>query len=233
MKIAIMQPYFLPYIGYFQLINMVDKFIILDDVNFINRGWINRNRILINGKGHLFSIPCAKTSQNKLINEIEIALDEKGKNKLLLSFELAYKKAPYFNDVFYLLIKCLNFKNYNLAKFTANSIIEVCNFLKLEKKIKYSSIAHPETKEMGRVDRLIEITKREKSNEYINPIGGQKIYNKEYFASKGVNLAFLKSGVIEYPQFKSSFVSWLSIIDVLMFNNTEKVKELLNKCMFV
>ena len=75
-----MQPYFFPYIGYFQLINAVDKFIILDDVNYIKKGWINRNRILLNGKDYLFTIPCEKISQNKLINEVEVIKDEKDGN---------------------------------------------------------------------------------------------------------------------------------------------------------
>jgi hypothetical protein len=112
-KIAIMQPYFLPYIGYFQLINAVDEFIIYDDVNFINKGWINRNNILVNNKASLFTIPLREASQNKLINEIEIIQDGKWQNKLVKTIEQSYKKAPNFADFFPILSEIINYAENN------------------------------------------------------------------------------------------------------------------------
>src|SRR5664280_1221353 len=105
MKLGIMQPYLFPFIGYFQLINAVDKFIIFDDVNYINKGWINRNRILLNGKEFLFSIPLENASQNKLINEINLFDNFRWKGKLLKTINAAYKKAPMFNEVYPILEK--------------------------------------------------------------------------------------------------------------------------------
>ncbi|MDQ3534602.1 MAG: WbqC family protein, partial [Bacteroidota bacterium] len=111
MRIAIMQPYLFPYIGYFQLINAVDKFVLLDDVNFINKGWINRNKLLINGKSCYFTVPLEKASQNKLIKDILIASDANWKGKLLKSIELAYKKAPHFGQI-YTLVEKIIYSNY-------------------------------------------------------------------------------------------------------------------------
>src|ERR1051325_10810193 len=117
MRIAIMQPYLFPYIGYFQLINAADKFVILDDVNYINCGWINRNRILINGIDKLFTLPLKDASQNKSINAIEILADNPLKDKLLKTLELSYKKAPYFQVVFPLIQKIILNEERNLSAF--------------------------------------------------------------------------------------------------------------------
>ena len=87
MKVAIMQPYFFPYIGYFQLINAVDKFIIYDDVNYINRGWINRNQVLINGKESYITVPLKDASQNKLIKDITISIETNWQEKMKELFE--------------------------------------------------------------------------------------------------------------------------------------------------
>ncbi|MCD4744728.1 MAG: WbqC family protein [Bacteroidales bacterium] len=229
MKIAIMQPYFLPYIGYFQLIKAVDTFIFYDDVNFINRGWINRNNFLINGQKRLLTLPCEGASQNILINQIELILDEKTISKILKSIRFSYNKAPYFLDVFALFEKVLRYENKNLARFTANSVMKFCKYLSLPINFKFSSKGHPETKGMGKADRLIEITKREGLDEYVNPIGGQEIYTKDYFKQNGIELLFLATNQIEYNQFKNNFIPWLSIIDVLMFNSVEETNALLSK----
>ena len=100
MKIAIMQPYFFPYLGYWQLMNIVDKFVIYDDVNYIKRGWINRNRILVEGKPFYIHVPVMKASQNKIINEMEVFVDSSLRKKELKTIELAYKKAPFFDSVY-------------------------------------------------------------------------------------------------------------------------------------
>ena len=112
LRLGIMQPYFFPYIGYWQLIKAVDKFIIFDDVNYINRGWINRNRILFNGSSRYFNIRIHKASQNKLINELEIIRDE---NKSLELLHMAYRNAPYYQETRELVKNILSFKNDNLS----------------------------------------------------------------------------------------------------------------------
>lgn len=218
-----MQPYLFPYIGYFQLIKAVDKYIIYDDVNYIQRGWINRNRMLINGKAQFFTVPCNKSSQNKLINEIAVDLDHKTQKKLLMTFEHHYKKAPMFREVIGLISSAFNFEDRNLSNFLFNSVKLVCNYLNIKTPILKSSENHSLNQGMTKADRLIDITIAEGADEYINAIGGQKLYNKEYFSSKGVHLGFLQTEAVEYNQFGNNFVPDLSIIDVMMFNTKDKV----------
>jgi hypothetical protein len=228
MKIAIMQPYLFPYIGYFQMINAVDHFVFYDDVNFINRGWINRNRILVNGKDTFITVPLIKASQNKKINEINLFFDEKMKKKMILTIELAYKKAPYYNQVIEIIKKIVNADISNIGEYAANSIITLCNYLKIETSFSYSSIQSPESRGMNKADRLIFICKKLGADEYINAIGGQEFYTKEYFENNQINLQFIKTQDCKYEQYNDPFVPWLSIIDVMMFNNKVEIKKILH-----
>jgi len=229
MKIAIMQPYLFPYIGYFQLINAVDKFIILDDVNYINRGWINRNRILINGKAHLFTLPLRKASQNKLINQIHVYFHNDWINKFLKTLEFAYKKAPYFRDVFSAILESLNEQESDiLSKYILNTIRVIMHYLGLTTYIKTTSTVY-QNNHLKSQSRLIDICIREGAKEYLNPIGGLKLYDKETFKKNNITLFFLKSKDIVYRQYDNEFVPNLSIIDVMMFNSVEEIKLMLNQ----
>jgi len=232
MKLAIMQPYFLPYIGYYQLIHAVDKFVIFDDVNFINRGWINRNYILVNGERTLFTMPLKEASQNKLINEINIVSDQKWKQKFLKTIEMAYAKAPFKKNIFPLLSEIVFNSESNCSKFILQSIKKIISYLKISTEVIPSSAIYKNTEMKGK-QRILDICIKEGAKYYINPIGGKELYQKDHFERKGINMAFLKPEIIEYQQFNSNFVPWLSIIDVLMFNSTEKVKELLNEYMLI
>lgn len=222
-----MQPYIFPYIGYFQLINAVDKFVFYDDVNFIKRGWINRNRILLNGKEALVTIPLIKASQNKIISEIDLFDNEKMKENLISKIENAYKKAPYYDEVINLIRKIINADILNIGNYAANSIIAVTNYLEINTKFYYSSIQSPESKGIDKADRLIYICKNLGADQYINTIGGQKLYDKKYFDNNQIDLCFIKTLDIEYKQFNHPFIPFLSIIDVLMFNSKENTKIIL------
>ncbi len=227
MKTAIMQPYFFPYIGYFQLINAVDNFIILDDVNYINKGWVNRNNIYLNNEKKLITLPIKKASQNKKINEIEILADEKRKNKILKTIEYSYKKAPFFKDTFSLIKGIICFKSSILTSFLYNSIKEICKDLNIDTNIIKSSSIYRINKKAD--DKIIEICKRENTNLYINPIGGIELYDKKKFIMNDIELKFLKTNTITYTQFNEIFISNLSIIDVLMFNSINDTQKLLNE----
>lgn len=171
MTLGIMQPYFLPYIGYFQLINAVDKFIVYDDVNFINRGWINRNNILVNGNAQLFTISLHKASQNKLINEIEIIDDFQ---KFLRTIEIAYRKAPYFDVVYELLRRIVTYPEKQLARFILNSLREISAYLQLETEFLMSSSIKKNNLNRGQV-KIMEICQLLGADAYINPKGGQEL----------------------------------------------------------
>lgn len=227
MKLGIMQPYFMPYLGYWQLINAVDKYVLLDDVNFIMRGYINRNNILINGAAHLFSIPLVKPSQNKLINETELNFQEKDKSNFINTITLAYKKAPYYNDFFSVLENIILNDEKDLTRYIKNSIEKVWDYLGLKTEILLSSEIKKDNT-LRAQDRIIEINKVLGSTTYINAIGGQELYNREDFKKENLELKFIKMLPYEYKQFKNDFVPNLSMIDVLMFNSKEEVKKLLD-----
>lgn len=228
MKIAVMQPYFMPYIGYFQLINAVDRFVIFDDVNYINKGWINRNRILIKGEDHYFTIPLKEASQNKLIHEIEIADDNQWKKKFLKTIHYNYNKAPFYKSVFPLIDTIINHPEKSLSRYILESIIEVNRYLGIRTLIIPSSAAYGNGYLKG-LEKIMDICLKEKATTYINPLNGTHLYSKAEFNKKKIELFFLKSGVTIYPQFNNSFIPWLSIIDVLMFNPAEKIQEMLNR----
>jgi hypothetical protein len=220
MKLAIMQPYFFPYIGYFQLIKAVDKFIFYDDVHYIKNGWINRNRILLNGKAHFFTVHQKDASPNKLINEVEIIDNRSKLKKTLLS---AYSRAPHFREVWPLMEDVLGFETNNISELAEYSIIKTYQYLGLDIKFELSSRHYSQTANLKKEDRLIAICNINDAQEYINPIGGLDLYDRETFIKANINLSFLKSGQIIYRQFGISFVGNLSIIDVLMFNNRESI----------
>lgn len=229
MKIAIMQPYIFPYIGYFQLIQAVDKMVFYDDVNYIKRGWINRNRILVNNEANLFTIPVLQASQNKLINEIELGIDNKWLRQFFATLEYNYKKAPYYKPILALIKTIFNQPHKTISDLAIASIIHISNHLELSTVFELSSLNYPYTKGMDKADRLIEITKINNAQTYVNPSGGKELYQKEYFLERGVNLLFIENTIKPYPQFNTDFVDGLSILDVLMFNDKKNVMNLINQ----
>ena len=225
MKLAIMQPYFFPYIGYFQLINAVDTFVFYDDVNFIKGGWINRNRILINNKPKYINAQLIKPSSFSQIKDIDI---NNNFNKLLKTIEQNYKKATYFNEVFHLIKNSINSENIKtISDLNINLIRQLLDYLEINTKIEVSSSKYFDTKKIGRTERIIELCKRNNANTYINAEGGKSIYKKDEFIKEGIELFFMKSNEIIYKQFDKEFSPNLSIIDVLMFNSKGEVKKML------
>lgn len=227
-KVAVMQPYFFPYIGYFQLIHAVDVFVIYDDVNFMKKGWVNRNNILVNNAKSLVTLPLTKASQNSLIKELSINMDDKWKENFLKTIKFNYSKAPFYSQVYGILQNLFDNEIKELSNFLLQSIIAVNEYIGIETEIVKSSKVYNNI-ELGRKERLIDICKQEKSSHYINAIGGMELYNKEDFAEEGITLNFIKTNLVDYVQFNNEFVPYLSIIDVLMFNSKEKVLEMLNE----
>lgn len=228
MKLAIMQPYVFPYIGYFQMINAVDIFVFYDDVNYLKNGWINRNRILVNGNEKLFTLPLKEASSFRLIKEIEVNSGLPVYKKILTTMEQNYRKAPYFSSVFPIIEDVFRADHATIADNAIHSIEAINKYLGMTTTLKRSSVEFSGTKGMDRAERLIEIGKLTGAKEYINAIGGQELYTKEYFASEGIDLKFIKPKPIEYKQFNNEFVPWLSMIDVIMFNSIEDIKLMLN-----
>jgi hypothetical protein len=228
MKLAIMQPYFLPYLGYFQLMAAVDKFVIYDDVNFIKGGWINRNRILLNGREHLFTVPLAGASPNRLINEIELAEGTSWKRKFMNTIKQAYCLAPQFQQVLPLIRDIIDHPARRLAEYLLHGLTVVKGYLDIPTVLVPTSSIY-ENRELKGEQRVLDICRHEKASAYVNARGGRELYKAENFRRNNISLRFLEPRPIEYHQFSNEFRPSLSIIDVLMFNSRGKVKSLLSR----
>ena len=223
-----MQPYFFPYIGYFQLINAVDEFVLYDNIQYTKKGWVNRNKILTKKNDVYISIPLKKDSDYLNINQRYLADNWSVKCKKMLNIITdSYRKAPQFEIVFPFLESCLLVEEANLSDFINNSLQKTLSFLSIDTKITISSNIDIDFN-LKNENKVITICKVQGAKIYINPIGGIHMYCKETFKQKGLELQFQKSNPINYPQFTKEFVPWLSIIDVLMFNEKDDIMSFLN-----
>lgn len=226
MTVAIMQPYLFPYIGYFQLIAAADTFVVYDDVAFIMRGWINRNRILLNGTDHLFTIPLQGASQNKLIREIALCDTPPWREKFLATLQMAYHAAPEFARCYPLIESIVRAAEHDLSAYITHSLTAIAGHLGIGTRIVPSSAVYGAGEFKGQ-ERILAICAAEKADRYVNPIGGTALYDPAAFAARGIELRFLRTREIVYRQFTEPFVPSLSIIDVLMFNPPEAVRGML------
>ncbi len=224
-----MQPYFFPYIGYFQLLNAVDEFIIYDNIEYTKKGWINRNRILVNGKDQLIGIPIKKDSDYLTIVERTLSDNwEKDRNKLFNKIKESYRKAPYYKDAAEVIEECLFLEDRNLFRFILNSLERVGGYLNIETPILTSSNI-PVNHDLKSQDKVLAMCSNRGGDTYINPIGGVDLYKKNDFLSQKIKLRFLKTKPFIYSQYNNEFVPWLSIIDVMMFCSKEQIGLYLNE----
>ncbi|HLK97349.1 MAG TPA: WbqC family protein, partial [Hymenobacter sp.] len=213
-------------IGYMQSMSAVDTFVLYDDVAFINRGWINRNKLLINGQEHLFTVPLKEASQNKRINEVKLADDPKWRSKLLKTIEQGYRKAPYYGTVMPITEKIINFTTDSVADLVHNSLVEVNQYLGLTTRLVASSSVYGNV-QLKAQERILDICRQEGATRYINPIGGTELYDKPTFSQAGIELNFIKAKRVDYPQFTNDFIPWLSVLDALMFCDVPAVQAML------
>ena len=222
MKVGIMQPYFLPYLGYFQLIKAVDLFVVYDRIKYTKKGWINRNRFLLNGADAMFTLPLRKGADSLDIIDRELAADF-DRSKLLNQFAGAYGRAPQFEATYALLERIVRHEDSNLFRYIHHSLLTVCEHLEIGTEVRISSSVAFDNA-LKAQEKVIAICEVVGATHYVNSIGGEQLYAKPDFATRGIALQFLKPRAIEYPQFGGGFVPWLSIIDVLMFNSLEVVR---------
>lgn len=226
MKVGIMQPYFLPYIGYFQLINNCDQFVIYDDIEFTKRGWINRNRILANGEPRTITLPVRKDSDFLDIREREISNDFNPAKMLNLLRE-SYRRAPFWEANEPRFGEILEFADRNLFAFVFNSLVQICDWLEIDTPLVVSSRLGVDNSLRG-ADRVIATCEALGATEYVNPIGGVELYSPDDFAEHGLELSFLRSGLSPYPQLGGDFVEGLSIVDALVFLDSAALTERLS-----
>ena len=221
MKLGIMQPYFMPYIGYFQLIAAVDVFVVYDNIKYTKKGWINRNRMLVNGTDAMFTLSLKKDSDTLDVVQRELSSDF-DRIKILNQMRGAYVNASQFENTYPLIEQIVNYKNNNLFLYIYNSILQLCAHLNIMTKIKVSSGLPIESGLKGQ-DKVLAICKATDAETYINAIGGVELYDADAFRIHGVELQFIKPRPFEYVQLGHPFVPWLSMIDVLMFNPLDEV----------
>ncbi len=225
MHVAIMQPYFLPYIGYFQLLAAVDRFVIYDTVEYTKKGWINRNRMLRDGAVVTFSLPLKKDSDFLHVRDRRIA-DDFDRRKLVSQLSGAYRRAPQFDQVMPVLNDVVNFDTTNLFDFIKNSLERCCAYLSIKTPIVAASLIEGENDLRGAA-RVLSICETLGADRYTNPIGGLDLYRPSDFAAHGIALQFLRSRPDPYPQGGAPFEPFLSILDVMMFNPLDNITEML------
>lgn len=230
MKVAIMQPYFFPYIGYFQLIGAVDRFILFDDVQYIRHGWINRNRILKPVEGYQYiTIPLAAHSRSTPIKDIQAADAASSKNKIVRQLEHYKKTAPYYKTVMELTGDCFGTEHSHITEMNGHYLQAVCDYIGVEFQPEWSSrmnFDYSQVKDAG--EWALRMSEQIGATTYINPVGGRELFDTCKFKESNIRLQFLKPGIKEYNQRRTHFEPGLSIIDVMMFNEPAEIRNLLN-----
>ena len=227
MRVAIMQPYFFPYIGYFQLMAAVDLFIVYDNIKYTKKGWINRNRMLQSGKDVMFSLPLRSDSDSLDVRARTLAADF-NRDKLLNQLRGAYSRAPNFTEVFPMVERAVRHEDTNLFAYLHHALIRTGEHLGLTTPIRVSSTIEIDHG-LRNQDKVIALSKAVGATTYVNTIGGLDLYDRETFKASGLELQFIRSTPFEYRQFGDPFVPWLSIIDVLMFNPLECVRDCISQ----
>lgn len=226
MKLAVMQPYLFPYIGYFQLIMSSDVFVIYDDVCFIKQGYINRNNILVGGVSQRFTVPVKNGSSNSLIKDVVF---QGNVRKILAAVQQAYSRSSFIKDILPIIEDVLNYEERNIPALCEYSYRRIFEYLGIEKKIVLSSDLDYD-KSQAADKKLVSMCQLLGAKTYINSPGGRELYSSGMFEPYGIDLRFIRPVLEEYKQLNAdSFVKGLSIIDVLMNNSIEEILHLLSK----
>jgi hypothetical protein len=227
MKLAIMQPYFFPYLGYFQLVHAVDTFVFYDDVNYIKNGWINRNRLLLNGEPRYFTVPLSGASPFAPIDATGFdAEDARWKRKMLETFRVAYRKAPHRDTALGLLEACLGLPSHLIGELARHSVVSVLDLLGVRRAVRDTSRIYGNGDLKGPA-RVVDICRREGASTYVNAPGGRALYDDRMFRPAGIELKFLDGTLPAYSQDAPTFVAGLSILDALAWCSTTEVGAML------
>ena len=227
MTLAGNQPYFLPYLGYWQLIHAADRFLIADDYDFIKEGWINRNYILVNGKPQYFRVEMVGGIPSRLIRDKRIAMKPLWLQDKLKTLRMAYHRAPFYEPGYALAERILLNPERNLSLFLEYSIREVCAYLGITTPIGHSSDLSGNSL-LRREERIYDFCARLGADTYVNLPGGQKLYDYEAFAAHGIRLRFIQPVLKPYKQFGDRFTERLSILDAIMFNPPDALHAMLD-----
>ena len=227
-RVAVMQPYLFPYIGYFNLTAAADVFVFYDDVAYIKQGWINRNKLLLNGEASYFTVPVKRCQINTPINMVEVKITEEWLVRFYKTLRFNYAKSPYFSDVSELVMSVLNASFPSISEMAEESVISTLTYVGLRKNIVRSSKSFSDNKNLGRAERLIDICKQLDADCYVNSIGGKGLYHENEFSKKEIELRWLKPQLMPYGPSTRAFVPGLSVIDLLMWAGQDECLECFN-----
>jgi len=199
-----MQPYFFPYIGYFQLIHCVDTYVNLDHVSFMKRSYMTRNVLKNNTR---INVNVSGGSQNKKCNEVYVNFENNYISKFLKTLENLYSKESNYDSILnnIILPEFIN-RQITISEFNLNLIKRICNYLDVETKIINTSEGLTNLK---KGEGLKSITKKIGSNVYVNAIGGQSLYNKDDFKNDNIELNFIEMGNVDFDNKYSSILDLL------------------------
>lgn len=230
MKIAIMQPYLFPYIGYFSLIRNTDHFVFFDTPQYIRKGWINRNRLLgTGGKDIYFTVPVEKCPRETPIKDVKISYNENWKEKWMGQLTIYKKRAPYYLTVMQLIQEVLNSEAEYISKMAITSVIKTCQYLEMDIDYDiYSEMNLPMSEVNAPDEWALEITRAMKYDTYVNPPGGKSFFNADKYRKADIELEFLTQELLKYNQRVGVFVPGLSIIDVMMFCSPSEIVSMMN-----
>jgi hypothetical protein len=223
--LGIMQPYFLPYIGYWQLLAAVDRFVVYDNIQYTKKGWMNRNRFLRHGTDAIFTVPLKQASGSLDVGERALA-DDFDPGALLNPLAEAYRKAPSFDAVFPVVETVVRAAPRNLFQYLHHSLTAIANYLEIRTPIVVSSTVAIDHR-LKAERKVLALCEALGANRYVNTIGGRALYSVPAFAERGVELTFIQPRMVTYRQFGRPFVPDLSIVDVLMFNSRDAVRGML------
>jgi hypothetical protein len=223
--LGIMQPYFLPYIGYWQLLAAVDRFVVYDNIQYTKKGWINRNRFLRNGADAFFTVPLKKGSDSLNVADRRVA-DDFDPAALLNPLASAYRKAPFFTTAFPLVEAIVTAAPRNLFEYLLHSLVTTAAFLEIRTPVVVSSAVAIDH-DLKAERKVLALCQALGATRYLNAIGGRELYSVTAFADQGIDLKFIQSRPISYRQYDDAFVPGLSIVDVLMFNSKDAVRAML------
>jgi len=229
MRIGVMQPYFFPYIGYFQLINTVARFILFDDVQYIRHGWINRNRILKPAEGNQYILaPLADHKRDTEIKNIKVKAGYDWKEKIIRQTEHYKKRSPFYNQVQELLVKCFEIEETNITKLNGHILSVICDYIGIPYKVEISSEMNFDYSGVSDAGEwALAVSDQLKAEEYINPSGGIELFDPAKFVEKNIKLTFIHPKITEYSQRRGVFEPGMSILDILMFNSPDAVTDML------
>jgi len=219
LKISIIQPLYLPWLGFFEMVAASDAYVAFDHVKFEPSSWQQRNRIKGPNGPFFITVPVRKTRDGfDRICDKEIEYGEPWVKKHMKSLELSYRKTPYFDRYFPGIRSLMENRFKNIAELNVELIRLLLGFLGIEKQvIRSSGIALGDDKHLDKNGRLIHLMKAVGATSFYEGASGADFIDRSRFVSEGMEVYFQAYDHPTYPQAHGEFVPYMSVVD-LLFN---------------